>query len=230
MSYSIIIYISQDLIVTDSSFTLNNALTNGGAINHEPSTINSIIDINNSLFIENNADDNGGAVALINNANLTVSISSFSNNQAGMFGGALFIETIVNADISNSLFDSNIVMNMGSTAGAIYSATTPTLIRFCTFTNNQALSRAGAVQLFNLEGTVDNCIFELNVVSSGDGAAIFIRESTLSTISNSIFNSNQGMTSGALDVENSDSNINNCTFTDNFTDMRGGAIFLISGN
>ncbi|ENY5088726.1 autotransporter outer membrane beta-barrel domain-containing protein [Escherichia coli] len=176
----------------------------------------------------NNAS--GGAVFLQQSAEFTISpqnetgMTLFSNNSiSGEYnnGGAIFAKENSTINLANVIFDSNVA---GGYGGAIYSAGT---------------NDAGDMDL-----NITNAIFANNIANDGKGGAIYSINNDI-YLSDVIFDNNQAYTStsysdgdgGAIDVtDNSTDNthlsgktiINNTSFTNNYAEGYGGAIYTSS--
>lgn len=176
----------------------------------------------------NNAS--GGAVFLQQSAEFTISpqnetgMTLFANNSiSGEYnnGGAIFAKENSTINLANVIFDSNVA---GGYGGAIYSAGT---------------NDAGDMDL-----NITNAIFANNIANDGKGGAIYSINNDI-YLSDVIFDNNQAYTStsysdgdgGAIDVtDNSTDNthlsgktiINNTSFTNNYAEGYGGAIYTSS--
>ncbi|HCQ3841291.1 TPA: AIDA-I family autotransporter adhesin YfaL/EhaC, partial [Escherichia coli] len=176
----------------------------------------------------NNAS--GGAVFLQHSAEFTISpqnetgMTLFADNSvSGEYnnGGAIFAKENSTINLANVIFDSNVA---GGYGGAIYSAGT---------------NDTGAADL-----RVTNAVFHNNIANDGKGGAIYTINNDV-YLSDDAFNNNQAYTStsysdgdgGAIDVtDNSTDNthlsgktiINNTSFTNNYAEGYGGAIYTSS--
>ena len=202
-------------IVNNSNFNYNK----GGAI-HINSFDNYGI-VENSNFTNNENDRYTPGVYI--NGNGMVNNCNFINHTSRGIGGALFIgyEGIVN----NSNFINNSVSEGYSTQGGAIQINRKGTVDNCNFINNSA-SRIGGAILFNSEGHVNNSNFTNNKITGTDnnpkGGAIHF-SSSIATIENSNFDSNQAPHGGAVTFFNNGT-IYNCSFTNNKA-QRGGAIY-----
>lgn len=172
----------------------------------------------------------GGAVFLQHSAEFTISpqnetgMTLFADNSvSGEYnnGGAIFAKENSTINLANVIFDSNVA---GGYGGAIYSAGT---------------NDTGAADL-----RVTNAVFHNNIANDGKGGAIYTINNDV-YLSDDAFNNNQAYTStsysdgdgGAIDVtDNSTDNthlsgktiINNTSFTNNYAEGYGGAIYTSS--
>ncbi|RAP51963.1 MAG: hypothetical protein BZ138_03980, partial [Methanosphaera sp. rholeuAM270] len=129
--------------------------------------------------------------------------------------------------------------NVGITSGAIHIETYSdsndaynVSILNSEFSNNAGLMGGGAISYFGNEGsnfTIDNCIFNSNGDSNllvTTGGALLLSSNGTTKITNSIFESNQGMMGGAIALVNgAKSTITNSTFKTN-KGYGGGAIYI----
>ncbi|WP_407380375.1 Ig-like domain repeat protein [Methanobrevibacter sp.] len=202
--------------VTNCTFINNNASRHGGAI-----TGNNVI--NNCNFIHNTASDSGGSIYMFYGAG-SLNNSNFTNNYASGRGGAIYF--------SGSIDNCNFVNNSdGDKDCAVYSAYGNLEVKNSNFTNNSEAIR------FNMEGTVNNCIFVNNLETAiiGGSETLEVRNSNFINNSHAI-----AMGSGSVDnctfVNNSASSgdggairidsgsVDNCTFVNNSASNYGGAI------
>ncbi|KZX14667.1 hypothetical protein [Methanobrevibacter filiformis] len=185
--------------------------------------------VDNCLFKDNEAES-GSAIGLFEDGeNSVIENSIFINNHGVNPGSDNYIEGgaidthVTNISIRNCSFENNFALNRG---GAISLAFGTDQVIDCIFKNNSAPS-AGAIYSRNSTATIINCTFEDNNVTL-DGGAVFSRASNLS-ITNSKFISNiAGDTGGAIYHDPVDFivsfNISGSTFKDNNADT-GGAIY-----
>lgn len=235
---------SNSLTVTNSTFTGNEALKDGGAIA-------SYIDFNvsDTTFEGNIAGRNGGAVLInLGNPNAEATKGStfnnvvFSNNQAigiDSFGGAMFIAGKADVDIANSQFSGN----KADWYGAISNTTKGgfTNISDTTFSNNEAKA-GGAIGNFagrnkNSGMIIKNTTFTANKATDSNddgGGAMLLGAESKTTILNTIFKDNNSKTIGGAIATRDYIKGNNSTakldidgaiFTNNKADGKGGAIY-----
>jgi hypothetical protein len=142
-------------------------------------------------------------------------------------GGAIYM-----TNSSPRINDCTFNANYGLSAGAIWCQNGGyPVFSNCTFVNNSAPSRAGAIQYEGFSGQflssflyVGNCVFTSN---TGDGGAIWFNEGG-GFVANCLFNKNSGIISGgALTMRGTTSfqavNIYNTTFYGNSCNNFGGA-------
>ena len=233
---------SNSLTISDSEFSGNSALQNGGAIA-------SFIDINvsNSKFENNKSSKNGGAISIdLGNPNAVASSGSnlsnltFNSNSAKS-GGA--ISNLNGAKVA--IDSSNFRNNSASIGGAILHGSEQTMdVKNSTFENNTATVQGGAI--LSLRNNADADAIVLNVengvfrnnTAGAEGGAVWSGSKT--TISNSVFDSNK--TTGTMLSEtpnyrtddegggaifvgsNSKITIESSTFSNNMSGTVGGAI------
>ena len=114
-----ICHIEGDLLIEDSDFSTNQALTYGGAI-----YATDPIEINRTVFTSNIAENGGslflghtelgdGSVPTQMDFNTRIVDSSFSNNQVGGNGGAIWFHTAQNLLVLRSTIDNNTASGYG---------------------------------------------------------------------------------------------------------------------
>ena len=170
-------------------------------------------------------DETGGGRHLFyNNAGLGSSLSGVSliNGDVSGKGGAISIlETEL--DISDVVFSGNYATDDG---GAIYiNSTVAVTISDSTFFDNRSDKDGGAV--YSETGfTIDNTVFEQNTALS-DGGAIKTKDaSTLLSITDSWFLSNQASSEGGAIRAESQADITGSLFELNTASKDGGALWL----
>ncbi len=103
---------------------------------------------------------------------------------------------------------------------AIYSSNASPKIKNCVFRDNLAQIHGGAVYATLGAITFENCIFSDNTVATYDGGAVYLHENTNAKIINCLFDGNTSARyAGAIVVQNSLTQVTNCTFVNN---QRGG--------
>ena len=199
------------------------------------------LEVTNTTFSNNQAtEDAGGAIYFNSSGYLTISDCTFDDNSTtgeAAHGGAIYFSSTNDLNISGSTFDSNQASNSG---GALYVFNGESEINNSTFENNSA-GFGGAINLTSGgragQGimTVNSSTFTENTTIDGEGGgAIYLNEAQSLTINGSEFTRNFGAAEiggGALAVEGSFSNLSadDCLFSANDTDGRGGAIKFESG-
>lgn len=145
----------ENALIENCTFISNDSIY-GGAVY----STNSPLLIKNSSFLKNKANYGAavyGACSIIN--------SSFSNNKAELDGGAIYIKSNISR-IDGCLF----LSNNADCGGAVYNEKN-CLITKSNFTQNQAVSKGGAVSFAkNCGGRIDNCIFTKNTAKEDGGA------------------------------------------------------------
>ncbi|KZX15905.1 transglutaminase domain-containing protein [Methanobrevibacter curvatus] len=234
-----------NLTITDSTFTNNFALNDGGAISITNGTGTKIINckfinnsaniggairisdseatISNSIFNQNNAS-NAGAIFIFNGT-ATILNSNFTSNKANN-GGAIELYNRTNNDnktiiLKNLIFDSNTATNMG---GAIHTQIPIKYLNDSIFNNNSAINGGGIYSLNNLQINAVN--FSQNTATTSGGAIYTNGQISISSKSNFISNNaNNGGSIYAL----KDLNISNSIFSKNNAISNGGALYINGG-
>jgi len=174
---------SGDLSIHDATFENNNSTQPGGAVFSTSS-----VEVSNVTFTGNSSSQAGGAVFASTTA--TISNALFDSN-SGTLGGA--VHANVQLAITNATFDDN----LGTTGGAI-SSNNVLDVSQSVFTLNTAQSNGGAAFSFGT-GTFRDTEFTANTVLSGSGtggAVALNGNSGLSTVEDSVFDSNSGPGNG----------------------------------
>ena len=215
--------------IVNSTFTLNNANTRGGAIdcNSSMSLENTTFDSNhayigaalcrevnatgghgyNNTFINNHADYAGAALAWMNSSSIHIDTYYFYNNYVGYSGGAIYIgEGSGNCLIENSVFENNYV-------------------------ENETGGHGGAIEWYAEKGTVSNSNFTNN--RAYDGGAIFVGSDSgkINITDSNFYNNNATVTGGAVSLNASSVTINASNFYDNHAGSgdhsgEGGALYV----
>ena len=227
---------NNEFYVVDCNFTNNDALNSngpkGGAIYGKGY-------VSNCIFTNNSASSDGGAIYFVSGEILNC---EFYNNTAATLssgsGGAIYAygEADKQSSIENCYFEGNKALaGEGSTAsggGAIYTYQATSVIS-CTFINNSAVQRGGAIRnggtyLYNL--TIIDSIFINNTAGANGGAiSAYIHPSTAAAggynniYSSQFINNTAGVEGGAIENYRTQLNIDDCSFEGN-TALSGGAI------
>ena len=198
---------------------------NGGAIFLKDDLTYTIV---NSYF-EGNKATNGGVI-YSKMKTFSCNNCTFANNQAD-YGGAIYVERVSTIGITDCTF----INNYATDGGAFYSNQANFKCDNCNFTENRAKS-GGAIYVINVqESNITNCVFEQN--NGGYGAGIYSEKSS-SLIDNCkfimqkaywLYNTGQswyldGM-GGALNVVDSEIEVYNSNFTDNYAFAMGGGVY-----
>lgn len=198
------------------------------------------ITVSNSTFTNNSADEFGGAIYAV--GEIRVENSTFTGNTASA-GGAIATHSSETITIINSLFESNTALGFNffddhvfGDGGAIFAVSedeTESLtvsIDTSEFLGNEAGEYGGAVYAGG-EIRVEKSTFTSN--TAGDaGGAIATHSSETITITNSVFQSNlaTGISGdfyaggGAIKGGDGLLQVDSSTFSENISDLDGGAI------
>jgi hypothetical protein len=159
----------ESLVVTNTSFELNQAIDGGGLF-----MIDSNITFSDCVFKENTASDEGGGVYLWTWSNFDLYLDNllFEGNNA-YYGGALFSRLQFHAYTNNAIFTAN----TAEWGGGVYASDGVYHCTNCTFWSNEATSweeNGGAVYGDDSPDNgyfySDNSIFWGNIPTSLDGA------------------------------------------------------------
>ena len=211
--------------ITDSNFTRNSAVEEGGAI--YLSSSNAVI--NRTLFSYNTAHDGGAIYAGGTGEVNEVYMSSFDNNRAeGGFGGA--INWVAAA---GHIYYTNFTNNYAKYGGGIHfnGNSNGSKVVHVIFENNTATENGGAMESNASEIELTYTVFTTNYAKYG---AALCRESgaTGGHGHNNTFDRNHAYISGAALAWMNVSNIRiiNYTFINNTADVSGAAIYVSDGS
>jgi len=214
------------LLVQDSEF-INNAGTNGGAIN----TLLGELIIENSQFIGNNTSGANGTFTYegYGGAIYTDGASAYTNDN---IGGIIHI--------SNSLFDGNVGAGQGG--GLFLYAYPPdqVIIENSTIINNQVFpdskgdALGGGLRHGNSQLTINNSTFAYNRAYS-QGGGLWVGEKSPTTITNTTFSGNRAESAsgtsglgGAIMFNANDgytANLHHITVANNYAGWQGGGFW-----
>ncbi|WP_342764122.1 right-handed parallel beta-helix repeat-containing protein, partial [uncultured Methanobrevibacter sp.] len=220
------------LTIIGSTFTNNQAVRRGGAIDAHTSYLTIFNSTFKSNKITGSGDTYGSAINLVGSRAL-INQSNFEDHTAS--SGTIY-GTINFSSNYGSIFNCTFNNNKATDGGAIriYSTTHHVNISNCRFTNNQATNHGGAIAWAGSNGILNNSYFEANKVSGGHyyGGAVYA-EVTSFKILNNDFRSNLAQTGGyggAMYINSDDVEIIKCNFSDNqAVGHDGGAILLDMG-
>jgi predicted outer membrane repeat protein len=149
--------------ITGCSFINNRASWEAGGVYNNWNCSPVLI---NCTFVNNIAGESGGAMSNSSSAMPKLINCSFLGNRAGNRGGAIYsYYSNLALKMTNCRFAGNVVTKTGSDGGAIYNDGSGPTITNCTFSDNFAKDKGGAIyNSFNNYGTngnmsAANCIF-----------------------------------------------------------------------
>lgn len=156
--------------ITNCDFIGNEAATSGGALT---AGFKGQMDIRN-CYMENNVARFGGAIYAQNDTTaIRVDSTSFILNRTSSFGGAILISGGIDLDVQHSLFQENSSDFGGAIATFIDTIILPELnLSHNVFSFNSAETQGGALNLFNTNTKISDCLFSVNVASGANGGAI----------------------------------------------------------
>lgn len=204
----------------------NNVEKGGGAICNKADTL---LTIKNCQFISNKAHDNDGG-AIYSCGNVYIENSLFKSNSVSCSGGAVYSEGDI--EVINSTFESNQAKGAlveKSNGGAICGK--KVVIDNCTFKNNYAQNRGGAVHASTITLKRTPSLFDGNTARDYGGA--IYTDKFNEDIEYAIFSNNKAEKDdgGAIYI-NSENWITftNCVFINNKCNDEGGAFYLDSSH
>ena len=226
-----------NVLTTANDIFVNNFAStgSGGAVY----TMNSSLDVTNSLLINNASNNEGGAVYVTATSVepvITVTNSEFENNWSHNSGGAFSngFSALVHVHFTGgSVFRGNVAENAPGGAVNLAGAYLDEISNV-TFTGNQsATSYGGAMNLqdlLNASVAFDAVHFDSNFAGSVGGALLFYSSSNLSIQNGTEFTDNNaanGTPGGATYIHANNLAISDASFTYNTSwGESGGAIYL----
>ena len=218
--------------ISECSFKGNKVNSHGAAILYRTGIK---LEITSSLFEDNTAFNRlkgGGALYASFNSACHILNSTFRRNMASSRGGAIEFHGL-KLTIETSTIISNGAFGVLGGGGGIYGGFGCTChISNCTFQNNKAISRGGAIEFHGLKLTVKTSSFYHNTVTAkvGGGAAIYAGFNSTSYVSNCSFRRNMAELTrgGAIALYGLFLSVHTSSFHDNAVSSSlggGGAIF-----
>lgn len=220
---------SLTLDIVGSVFKLNTARAPGGAI-HSGGSLK--LTITNSLFKLNTALGSvGGAISASTVSTCHINNSIFVSNRALTPGGSIYLE-LDNADVFMYNVTFRNCSSLTALGGAIYFYGTrgDILLKSCTFLSNTAprsIGEAIAVDLSNNDDIIDPGCRD-DAIQYDDVRHRIWSYNTSMTISDSTFINNTAMSGGALSLSRGNHTILRCSFLDNFANLQGGHVYMVS--
>jgi predicted outer membrane repeat protein len=214
----------ENLTLTNSHFSNNQAWTNGGAVYNNYAGV-----FTNDTFTSNNAAD-GGDIYDDDSAGITN--STFHNSHASESGGAIYVGFAYAVTLANDSFNADQAAGTGASdgGGALYVNEGFAFLNSVTMSAAKATGGAGgggAIFCYNCELQITSSTLTNNT-TTGSGGAIYSDHESYLNIHNSILNSNMSAQGGAI-FENyyGQSQIDGSTFNGNKSTVEeGGAIDL----
>jgi hypothetical protein len=212
---------SGEINVTDSTFRDNYALTTGGAISIDASSVT----VNGSNFYDNNAV-NGGALYVGGDGTTNYVYSSiFEGNKAnGGVGGA--IDWVAS---SATIQDTALTGNYANYGGGIYFGgnAAESRINDCNFTDNHARYKGGAIDCNSSAMYLTNTTFDNNWAQYGAALCREVNAKGGHGENNTFINNHAYVSGAALGWMGSvNITIINYKFINNSADVSGGAIYV----
>ncbi len=186
--------------------------------------------ISDCTFQGNVAENDTGAIS-IDATDVTISNCEINDNSAGDYGGGLKITACDDIDILNCTITGNTVGSAMS-GGGIYCNASNLNLSYCNISENDGGDYGGAIESYNCNMTIDNCIFYDNHVDYLGGALRFASGSNNVLATNCIFQGNSVLYQhgGAVHSIGADLSMTNCLFTGNQCGWNGGAVFFDAGD
>jgi predicted outer membrane repeat protein len=224
-----------NLNVTGCTFTTNTADGYGGAIENTGTT--KIIGAASTFTGNQSAKQNGGAIDSAGSGSLNIAGANFYDNLAANGSGGA-VSTATNTKLNNDTFGAT-GLNQdnqaeGGDGGAVYAYNSgpnnlTLTVLACKFVKNiDKNDFGGALAAQNFNTDVEQSTFDQNQAASGDGGAVYLRDTggngpkTIAhTFNLDIFTGNQAQNGGALKARDSASasavnlSLSNSTFSNN---------------
>lgn len=170
----------------------------------------------------------GGGIYALSPVN--ISQCEFSNNFGRSGGGVFLAGGASGSVITDCSFTKN--FSTSQSAGIMLNVLSDVSVEGCSFKNNKT-NRGAFYALYCDNIDVDNCEFKANVNTDGAGGAFYNFNSTDVTLSNSLFEGNIAVNSGALyydgneltTIDASNFIVSNCEFKNNSTTGGVGGAF-----
>ncbi|MFT7288359.1 MAG: CSLREA domain-containing protein [Halieaceae bacterium] len=228
-----------DLSVSDSLFTANRALGEGGGAIET----NGPMDVSASTFIANIAEMHaadelpgdtapgfGGAILVIADNTVTIRDATFTDNIASNSGGAIYNDQRNQLTIERSLFTGNQAQGLfslrpGGFGGAINTEGNLTLSD-SELRGNTAKESGGALGVKFAVVTLSNTVLAENTADFGGAIVNFSQGATLSITGGSLLDNSAGELGGAIHATfASQQTLSNVTVSGNVARTNGGALY-----
>ncbi len=212
-----------ELTVTSTRFAGNSSATVGGAINCDGAALT----VADCEFEQNVSKSNSGAINVTNSSEATVKNSTFAGNTSGGTGGAICVASST-ARVASCIFEENTAVNAGG-ALCLASAEATLELSECELVKNTVTGKdkiGGAIYVSGGALTAANNNFTENV-SSGSGGGLYVDTDGSAGITGNTFagNRSQRQAGGAIYIKGTVT-ADNCSFTANVSNSRGGAIWI----
>ena len=231
-------FANSKVVLENCTFTGNTSRSGGGSISATASSSSlsngTVLNITDCTFSKNTVNNGsapalsggyGGALYLANRSNTTVKNTDFTGNQTGSEGGAIYAAMESTLSLTDCEFTGNAATNeTKSYAGAISAHSSFVNASRVIFTNNTAITRAGALyNSYNSASTKDSvitlrdCQFNENHAGSY-GGAVYSTDRNRQTDPEGEPEMDRGLF------------IYDTSFTGNTTNGRGGAMYISGHN
>ncbi len=203
-----------DVVLEGITFSNGFSTAGGGGVailnGSTADIIDCVIENNETTFV-------GGGLILSGGGSVTNTI--IRNNIAGSDGGGVDVRGSLAKSFVNCLIEGN----TGLEGGGLSYSTTGDIASFekCTFRNNTATGRGGAVAVLGISGNsnaafvaFDTCLFSMNHAQSA-GGAVWISDQDVFRALNSVFELNSAENIGGVVRNEQVFDAVNCTFVNN---------------
>lgn len=214
-----------NILIYNNTFTNNIAGRDGGAMNLQGRTLESLgknHNVSYNKFYKNTALY-AGAVSICGEE-CVVSYNEFDGDYATSLGGAIRIAgSMVTGKITNNIFKDNYADVSG---GAIYVDGNGTTVSDNTFTNTYAKTVAGGAININGHNTIINNNKITKTSAKTVGGALYLNGDNIKITSNTIANAASESSGGAIYLTGAAPTIENNVISNSNSGSLGGAIFL----
>jgi predicted outer membrane repeat protein len=203
-----------DVVLEGITFTNGFSTTAGGGVSIEGGSRAEIID----CVIENNHSDFVGG-GLYMSGGGTVTNTIIRNNTSDNNGGGVDLRGVLSKTFTNVLIENN----TGVEGGGLSYSTTGDIVDFvdCTFRNNTAINRGGAIAVAGTAGNsasgiveTSDCVFSMNHAGIA-GGAIWVSDQDIYRALNCVFEMNSAQNSGGAIRNEQLVDLVHCTLVNN---------------
>ena len=207
-------------IIADNVVFANEVRQSYGAVilNLGDSQTAATLKLTNCRFESNAADAYGGAI-YAKYSDVTITNCVFYNSTSGGYGGAIY--TIYsNMTVSNSQFNRNVA----GYGGSIYSERSRITLKQSLYSSGSADFYGGILGTDTCSVEIRSCNFTDSESLNDAGGALYLINGTDKIYSSRFINLKSSF-GGAICILSTESEIQDCTFTNNFATFYGGSIY-----
>lgn len=199
-----------ELVVESCVFSSNKAISGGGAIYGDNTTIT----LSNSVVEYSNNVQYGGALLMSRGTKFTVNSCTFRNCTSNI-GGLLYLN-----GGSFSIWNSTAVGCRAQLGAVLYHVSEQTSsVSNCTFLFNSATMNGSVIYVTTGQVNVDNSTMISNTASNSGGAIYVFKGAVV--VNSTYFSSNKAKSGSAVLVDTGKANFTKCTFENHVADSYG---------